>query len=508
MPSFQKPMRQPYGSPRGRNPADLATTVPAYGISLPMGDQAGYTQAGEPSTRMYLSVNVQEQSSSHHNPFPFPSFPADQRARKRSPPKKRGRTLRQRQLTTMEDILLLTVSSTPNNASGRSRCQGSKLSSRTRQPILTNSKDDGLSSFMSTPTHLKRPQTASYAPKSARGAIYGGGWKNRPKTARNKKTRSYSNTKSTSNMRVAATTSTSTSTSASAIGGSSRPTRLKRRNQRNQRQHRQSRPETTTMMPTTTTTTTMSTPTTTTPPQPSSLALSASSASSAFSAAPSAAPSAASSAATATFVSIELDSMHNYSAVNGRGKRTGVVDRERGRGRGRRRAASSNKELIQRGWRKPKKIPTYTRVGGTGRTTAFGYHREFTPVRPRYFSTSQHGVVRISTQDVPKRQSEPQRQISVVNVNVSVSRLSNPTTTTTTTASATIATIDTTIDITPTASVAFVGVEEVQAIRSIRKIRKEYMIASTIVASIVSDALQSVMHSVGAIQSINNKNHQ
>ena len=68
--------------------------------------------------------------------------------------------------------------------------------------------------------------------------------------------------------------------------------------------------------------------------------------------------------------------------------------------------------------------------------------------------------------------------------------------------------IDTTIDITPTASVAFVGVEEVQAIRSIRKIRKEYMIASTIVASIVSDALQSVMHSVGAIQSINNKNHQ
>ena len=343
------PQRQPYGSPVGRNPADLAKCVPEFGIALPMGDKAGYTQAGEPSTTQYISVNVEQ----HGNRLglPFPSFPADRPSHLRSPPRKRGRTLRQRQLRTMEDLQILSVVSTTSRTSAANTFAGGRIRTPTRPrppPAAT--------------TSIKRPQTASMTPKS-RNPIYGGGWKNRPRSASSTK-------KKRTVVSLNFATRTALSSSLKKTTQCSTRTRLKRRSQRGGQRARQrggqrggqqrlqtGGPET--------------------------------------------------NAATyretyqATFVSLELDSMHNNNSFQF-GRRTNS-----------RILAKSETTRRRVGWRPPKKTPTYTRRGRS-RNSAFGLHREFTPVRPDYYSLSQNGVVQIkptSTEDVFE-----QKNVHVINM--------------------------------------------------------------------------------------------
>ena len=348
---LQRPQRQPYGSPAGRNPADLAKCVPEYGIALPMGDKAGYTQAGEPSTRQYISVNVEQ----HGNRLglPFPSFPADRPSHLRSPPRKRGRTLRQRQLTTMEDLQILSVVSTTSRTSAANTFAGGRIRTPTRPrppPAAT--------------TSMKRPQTASMTPKS-RNPIYGGGWKNRPQSASSTKKK-----RTVVSLNFATRTASSSSSSSSSKKTTKFParTRLKRRSQRGGQRGGQRRgqqrlqtggPET----------------------------------------------NAAAYRETyqATFVSLELDSMHNNNNSFQFGRRTNS------------RIPAKSETTRRRGWRPPKKTPTYTRRGRS-RNSAFGLHREFTPVRPDYYSLSQNGVVRIEPTSTEIVDVSEQKNVHVINM--------------------------------------------------------------------------------------------
>ena len=72
---------------------------------------------------------------------------------------------------------------------------------------------------------------------------------------------------------------------------------------------------------------------------------------------------------------------------------------------------------MQQGWHKPKKTPTYAR---TSRTNTIGYHREFTPIRPAYFSMAQNGILQVvNNQDnqIPRRQVQ-QQNVNVNNISV------------------------------------------------------------------------------------------
>ena len=390
--TFVRPKAQPYGSPMGRNPVDLVTTVPEYGNSLTTSiETKGYIQATEPSTRLSLNVNVQEQTTtrklSSENHFPFPSFPPDKHSHHRSPPRKRGRTLRQRQMTTLEDIILVSVGSSafpPSRTTIQQRLHHSSSShhSSNQSSFKHTSSLNNSSTFTLTPTSTRttraRPRTATSShitvPKT--NAIYGGGWKNRPKTASTTRKK-----RSSSHRPLISTTATTTNT-----------TRLKRRSQRkrnqqtqqieqNQQRNREvtNRPET-------------------------------------------------------TFVQLELESLHNYSTRptyprknkyrrgrNNRKYRTTTTITNNNNNNNNttttRRGTPSNRILMQQGWHKPKKTPTYAR---TSRTNTIGYHREFTPIRPAYFSMAQNGILQVvNNQDnqIPRRQVQ-QQNVNVNNISV------------------------------------------------------------------------------------------
>ena len=364
---FLRPQRQPYGSPTSRrNPADLKTEIAPYGIDLPSGARSGYTQAGEPATSLVkMEVNIPQKTQQLSGiPFPFPSFPTDNKSYLRSPPKKRGRTLRQRQLLTIEDQMFFTVL-------GQSQ-QRTRHTTKNRTPekvevrrLATSSKSSKLKSFP------MRPRTANTSSKNSLSR-YGGGWKKlaRPKTA---SSFAYTKTRLKNNKKAYKATSPNKSRSTSV-------TRLKRRNQRKKVTYRQQQhengPETSEII----------------------TAINAGRASN--------------SCIKATFVSLQLGNnphMYNKSEhIYQKGVSTNAALGARARGAVKIRG--QNELILKRGWRKPKKNASYMRA--IQNTNPFGYHREFTPLKKEDYDDvlDMYSIYR----------KRPQKNISIVNVSVRV----------------------------------------------------------------------------------------